>query len=134
MNPIHVIQEQQDAQADAYLQMEARALRAERERDEARAQVEAAAAQTVELQAGYATQRRKLADEVYTLKEKNTQQREVIDRFRKEQMQLVRALRALRDVVMEGKVSCDSIEWPGEVFRAVQDAEEVLKLCEVPFG
>lgn len=45
----------------------------------------------------------------------------------------LKALQALRDLVMEGKVSNDSFQWPGEVFRAVQDAEEVIRAYGIPF-
>jgi len=45
----------------------------------------------------------------------------------------LKALKALRDLVMEGKVSNTQHGWPGEVFRALEDADDLLTRYGIPF-
>jgi len=48
-------------------------------------------------------------------------------------VQCLRALKSLLEAVHLPAVLAHQQEWPGEVYRAVEEAEEVVKLLDVPF-
>lgn len=48
-------------------------------------------------------------------------------------VETLNALKALRDLVMEGRVSNQQTFWPGEVFRALDAASDVFRKHGIPF-
>jgi hypothetical protein len=72
--------------------------------------------------------------DVAKLTDKNTLQRQALDRFAKEQVQLVRAMRRLVEAIAQ----CDRTGWCLEarsvLTKILSEAKEVLALVDVPFS
>lgn len=104
-------------------------------RDLAESKLETQAVQNVMHQERrtWADEMNKRADLIVELTSQHQTQRDAARRSAAALVLALRALEALRAVVLEGKVSPDSIHWPGEVFRAVQDADEVIRAYGIPF-
>lgn len=73
------------------------------------------------------------SDQLAKMSMKRTDQEQANRRLCAAQVQLVRALRTLFDVMNSPAVRAHQFYWPAEVYRAIEDAEEVLRLTEVPF-
>lgn len=73
------------------------------------------------------------ADVIQQLTMSESHQKQAVRRAAAGLVLALKALEALRDLIQEGKVSAKSSEWPGEVFRAVQDADEVIRAYGIPF-
>lgn len=101
---------------------------------------EIATASAEQLQAAHEKDREQLLIELATraniildLTMKHGDQLSANRRLCGQQVVLVQALRTLVDTIHSPAVLMHQSQWPGEVFRAIEQAAEVLALVEIPF-
>lgn len=130
MNPYHTLTDDQLAE---WHQLTVKVERLTADLAESRKATESVQRAAEEAYLKFLTDLRSKAQELKELTKRHIYQRDCAQKNAAALVSALAALKQLRDLATDGKISNKKTEWPGEVFRAIEDADEVIRASDIPF-